>query len=192
MPFKYPCTECERPSRSNQMSICCDICQMWTHFKCTNLTIHEFDNLGNTDQLYFCQKFTNSIFPFQTISNDRLSEELSANKTDHCCLSLPDVRMLDSKNCYLNAQEFNQKYSNNNDFCIIHINIRSLNKNFEKPEELLLDIGKTPEIIAISKTKLQTKFNTYLPGYSFIQNDSETNAGGVGLFIKDTLNFTAH
>jgi len=55
---------------------------------------------------------------------------------------------------------------------------------------LLLDIGKTPEIIAISETKLQTKFNTYLPGYSFIQNDSETNAGGVGLFIKDILNFT--
>jgi len=55
---------------------------------------------------------------------------------------------------------------------------------------LFLDIGKIHEIIAISETKLQTKFNTYLPGYSFIQNDYETNAGGVGLLIKDTLNFT--
>jgi len=64
-----------------------------------------------------------------------------------------------------------------------------LNKNFEKLEDLLLEPGKIPDLIAISETKLQTKFNSYLLRYSFVQYDSNTNAGGVGLFIKDTLNF---
>jgi len=38
--------------------------------------------------------------------------------------------------------------------------VRSLNKNFDKLDELLLDLGKIPELIAISETKLQTKFNS--------------------------------
>jgi len=79
--------------------------------------------------------------------------------------------------------------ANNNDFSLIHINIPSLNNNFEKLEELLLDLGKILKLIAISETKLQTKFNSYILRYNFIQNDSKTNSSGVGLFIKDTLNF---
>jgi len=42
---------------------------------------------------------------------------------------------------------------------------------------LLSDIKKMLEIIAISETKLKTKFNSFIDGYEFIQNDSPTNAG---------------
>ena len=46
-----------------------------------------------------------------------------------------------------------------------------------------------PEIIAISETKLNSNLKTFLPGYTFIHNNSPTNAGGVGMFIKDTLSY---
>ena len=44
-----------------------------------------------------------------------------------------------------------------------------------------------PEIIAISETKLTSNLNTFLPGYTFIHSNFPTIAGGVGMFIKDTL-----
>ena len=55
---------------------------------------------------------------------------------------------------------------------------------------MLVELGKLPDIIAISETKLQTKFNLCLNGYNFIQNNSSTKAGGVGMFIKNHINYT--
>ena len=55
---------------------------------------------------------------------------------------------------------------------------------------MLVELGKLPDIIAISETKLQAKFNFCLNGYNFIQNNSSTKAGGVGMFIKNHINYT--
>jgi len=71
---------------------------------------------------------------------------------------------------------------------LLHINVCSLNKHFERLEELLEDLDEKPEFIAISETKLHSNFNSYLPGYTFLQANFKTNAGGVGLFVKETLN----
>ena len=127
------------------------------------------------------------IFPFQNLSNNELTELNVNNKLIFPKLS--DYKLLDADNCYISTPDFQNLYANNTDFCILHINIRSLNKNFEKLEELLSVLGKMPEIIAISETKLNSNLKTFLPGYTFIHNNSSTNAGGVGMFIKDTLSY---
>jgi len=44
---------------------------------------------------------------------------------------------------------------------IIHLNTRSLSKNISKIYELLTDIVTTPDIIAISETKLVIVITTY-------------------------------
>ena len=48
----------------------------------------------------------------------------------------------DTINCYMTAQDFQSQHKNNKDFFLTHINIRSLNKNFGKLEELLIQLGK--------------------------------------------------
>ena len=53
----------------------------------------------------------------------------------------------------------------------------------------MTQLGKLPEIMAISETKLHSEFKMQLQAYTFIQNNSNTNAGGVGMFIKETLSF---
>ena len=58
--------------------------------------------------------------------------------------------------CYLSVQDFYDKYANCKDFFILHLNMHSLNKNFEKLEELLTQFNEMPDIIAVSKTKLFT------------------------------------
>ena len=58
--------------------------------------------------------------------------------------------------CYLSVQDFHDKYANCKDFYILHLNMHSLNKDFEIFEELLTQFNKIPDIIAISETKLST------------------------------------
>ena len=55
---------------------------------------------------------------------------------------------------------------------------------------MLVEFSKLQDIIATFETKLQTKFNFYLNEYNFIQNNSSTKAGGVGMFIKNHINYT--
>ena len=60
------------------------------------------------------------------------------------------------EDCYLSVQDFHDKYANCKDVFILHLNMHSLNKNFEKLEELLTQFNEMPDIIAVSKTKLFT------------------------------------
>jgi len=68
-------------------------------------------------------------------------------------LGLLDFTALDNDNSYLLSHDFNKINKNNKTF-LLHINIRSLNKNLEKLEELMLELSKYLDILAISKTKL--------------------------------------
>ena len=52
-----------------------------------------------------------------------------------------------------------------------------------------MQLGKSPDIIAISETKLNCKFNYHLDGYIFEQCNSKMQAGGVGFFIKNSINY---
>ena len=76
---------------------------------------------------------------------------------------------------------------------ILHINIRSLNKNLDKLEDLLENMKHSPDLIAISETKLKNHHDlniVSLPGYIFINSNSTSFCGGVGLYIKQGLSFT--
>ena len=137
---------------------------------------------------YFCLKCCQNIFPFQNLSNEELQREtpkldaqLSPKK-----LQLNDD-LLCSKKPYLSAEQLQKQYENTKDFLILHINIRSSNGNFDKREELLVQLGKTPDTIAISETKLKANFSFLLEGYNFIQKNSKSNAGGVGVCIKENI-----
>ena len=59
----------------------------------------------------------------------------------------------------------------------------------DKIEEFLNDMTRFPDAIAISETKLNSNSssNNNIPHYNFRHNNSPTNAGGAGVYIKDTL-----
>ena len=50
---------------------------------------------------------------------------------------------------------------------------------------------RLPDAIAISKTKLNStsSSNIGIPDYQFFHNDSPSMAGGVGLYLKNTLKY---
>ena len=73
---------------------------------------------------------------------------------------------------------------------IMHFNLQSLQKNIDKLTTLLANLFETPDIIAISETKItygQLMVNVHISGYNFIHCDSITKAGGVGFYVEQTL-----
>ena len=74
---------------------------------------------------------------------------------------------------------------------MMHFNIRSLQKHLTSLNDFILTVKETPEILAISETKLQDEniYNISIPGYVFLNTNSPTRAGGVGLYISKELTF---
>jgi len=72
----------------------------------------------------------------------------------------------------------------------IHFNVRSLGKNKHKLDFFLMtEVDHT--FIAISENKLKPNFiaNIDIPGFNFVYNSSQTNSGGVGLYISSKLTY---
>ena len=96
-------------------------------------------------------------------------------------------------NLYLSEPDFRKEFDNNNNLdniSIIHINCRSLLKNFHKVCALLHNIKVS--VVAVTEIWLTdyTADIVKLPGYKFVCKCRPTEAyGGVGFFIADTIDF---
>ena len=80
---------------------------------------------------------------------------------------------------------------NQQDFFAVHFNARSLSKNKDKIEDFFIGMKRMPDVVAISETKLNASSvsNINFDNYKFFHNDSVTCAGGVGLYVRETLKF---
>ena len=74
---------------------------------------------------------------------------------------------------------------------LLHLNVRSLNKNVNKIDELLITLLYSSHVIIISETKLKKKnYNTtFIKNYCFHSIDFITNSGGIGIYLHNSLNY---
>ena len=83
---------------------------------------------------------------------------------------------------------------NKSDLKLIYFNISSLNQNMDKLVKLIAEINFTPDIIALTETRITEIVNKDLypsiPNYSFYNVPSLTSAGGVGIFLRNSLKFS--
>ena len=120
------------------------------------------------------------------------------NDCKHCNAELfPDCECLTSNNNHSDSDlslPFSQ-YATHTDFVshidklmsdlsLLHCNIRFLYKNMDKLEEIVTPCSKPPDIIALSEARIkETSIIATLRGYNFINENSQTQAGGVGAYI---------
>ena len=78
---------------------------------------------------------------------------------------------------------------NSNSISIIHINICSLQKNFDSLEEFLCLLPNMPKIICLSESRINQKplVNLELPNYKLVHIDCPTPAGGVAVYVSNEL-----
>ena len=65
-------------------------------------------------------------------------------------------------------------------------------KNKSLLHDILSTVKTTPDVIAISESKINenTSANLNIPGYAFVNINSKTQAGGVGLYLSSDLEFS--
>ena len=182
------------------------MCDGWIHLKCTVIGPLKFHTLCSSTEPYLCQNCYSELFPFQTLDDKQLLNEMrndnklnfDINHTNNSffpakCLQadnkikslLNDLisGLIDSKCSQAEANIINKKCK----FSLLCVNIRSLNANFDKLNELLTNYDILPDIIAISETKLKLLqvYNAKLSGYHFYHKGTTKRWGGVGFLIKD-------
>ena len=80
---------------------------------------------------------------------------------------------------------------NSNELFLLHINIRSLQKNFDDLVNLISQFTVIPDITCITETRLKNSplINISIPGYDFVKANTSSFAGGVGMYVSSKLNF---
>ena len=127
------------------------------------------------------------------------------NDCKHCNAELfPDCECLTSSNNHSNSDLSLplSQYATHTDFVshidklmskdlsLLHCNIRSLYKNMDKLEEIVTPCSKPPDMIALSDTRIKdTSIIATLLGYNFINKNPQTQAGGVGVYIKNNFKY---
>ena len=97
---------------------------------------------------------------------------------------------------YFDIHKFNSSpeinSSSNKAFSLLNCDIRSIQANFDNLVQLLSDLNFPFNIISISETWLRSSeqiANFDLPGYSFLSQSTTLRAGGVGLYIKNGIQY---
>lgn len=106
----------------------------------------------------------------------------------------PDQQFFNQRNSKYNIPEqFNDNAAifDCSSFSLMHHNIRSLNKNLSNLTDLLSILNLDFDVIGLTETWLQCNQNIHpIENYSFVHNSRpDKTGGGVGLFIKESINF---
>ena len=82
---------------------------------------------------------------------------------------------------------------NISDLKLIYFNISSLHQNMDKLVNLIAEVNFTPDIIALSETRItktvNKEFYPSIPNYTYFNIPSFTSAGGVGGVSKKLIEF---
>ena len=211
-PLNHQCGICHKNILGNQKAVFCNNCNFYVHTKCNNISASEYKELENEpdDYCWLCKKCTHEMFPFGSLENDELSGlcdfdlpslidsapsfEITSNLMALPHLSEYDIdehmpQNIDSR--YFPLPELCSLQLGSKDFSILHTNIRSLSLHHDELVSLSSHSNLNPDVIGVSEIwhsiEHPLSVNVDIPGYKLFKTQSNTQNGGVGLYIKSSL-----
>jgi len=167
--WKFPCGICEKPVKSNDKGIFCDVCQKWLHTRCIGMTDDEYSELQASPDSWSCKRCLQEALPFADCS--LLS--VSASQPSSISAGALSIGM-----------------SNHSSPTILYTNCRSL---FPKLDELkVLASHYMPHIICLCETWLDPTVSDselYIPGFNLLRRDRNRHGGGIASYIHDSIPF---
>lgn len=118
-PVRYPCTVCSKAVQKNQRGICCDRCETWSHARCCQIDVGEYDRLGMSNEEWFCPSCIAAELPF--VDESFLSTGRDYELDDNLIL-----RGLSESSSAFGTAEAEETWNFANTTAIVHINVRSL------------------------------------------------------------------
>ena len=82
-------------------------------------------------------------------------------------------------------------WNGNDSLILVHLNIRSLHKNFDDLHEFVSLPPFKPDVICLSESRInQPLKNIQLQGYNFLNGKPGKKAGGLAVYLRMKFNFT--
>lgn len=138
---------------------------------------------------------TDILEPAKNLIDLLQSQNLCKENEDTGIENIDDpFQIFNIKNNYIDPDDFKDEIGNDTQHSlkIIHINIHSLADKFDRLKILLTKIKSQIDIILLCETFLNenNSENYNLKGYNFIyKNRSNRTKGGVGMYIKNYINY---
>ena len=73
MTSKFPCGICAKAVAKNHNAVCCDICNLWVHIKCNNMTKLCYRKLQQSHEPWDCQKCIKQVLPSSELTYSQLN-----------------------------------------------------------------------------------------------------------------------
>ena len=184
MSQQISCKECDKKCRKNQKYQQCCKCKKYVHQKCTNYSPSQFLCFTETQgqSPLVCHLCTTQSRT--SISLNRSGADESGNTT----------MGEESPYTYQNMAYLNNEQKLEGDLLILHINIVSLVANFDEVKSLISQTIIMPHFICISETRLKDKKIGWqsaivdLPNYKLSYDNSKSSAGGVAIYVHESIN----
>lgn len=161
------CRSCWKPLNANSRSVSCDGCSYWSHLKCTDLTLKQYQMNFGTCFSWLC---------------------------NHCCEDEPEP---DVKSDQRKEQTTTLNKLSGTKGLILHINCRSLNGKLDELQHFLHVVKPDLLILTETWfNESNPKGTLNFKGYRNIRKDrsqevkqkcKRNNGGGVAIIFKDTL-----
>ena len=201
-----PCKKCGRDCLKDMPVIGCSYtdCLGWVHKPCSKLSEKDFAK----KKYYFC---SNSCEKKANLTKDkekpsdlenlrRLVEETATSAESYrrapkTPFTKVQNHLLDVKCSHINPSELDPSFLKNrkSELTIFQANIRSINANFNRFEDVFVNCNKLPDILTFTETWLHEDSNLpTIDGYSFESVNSKVtknSAGGVGVFISNDIDY---
>ena len=209
------CGYCSRKIGLNHKFVNCALCKSKIHIKCNNIEAIVFSKMDKDKEVSMCNKCNKENFPFFPDEKPRESESYNFNKEflasenlkmffkglndfnnqeiNNAVNSDEDFDLIPIIDCkYVDLNAFNTFKEDNKNFSIIHLNIASLEKHKDELENVLSMLSFKIDIIGISETKIKKgidpNFNVEVKGYKQYSTPTESDKGGVIIYIANHYN----
>ena len=211
-PPKSLCGICHRSILDNCKSIYCSNCHYWVHIRCNNISNAEYKSILNkaTYVSWFCIKCTKILFPFGQLDNEELlnlyeasfpslADSLPSFEIVSGLSNLPNLEDYDVdehlpsniNSNYYTLKELSTLTASHNDLSLLHMNIRSLPLHYDELVATLSSLNISFDIIGLSETWHSSgssiDINVEIPDYSYFTYKSQSQNGGVALYVKRSL-----
>ena len=81
--WKFPCGVCDKPVKSNQRGIQCEVCYSWLHVKCINMSSDDYSQLQVSDEPWCCNTCLKEALPFfDTSDSDSIFNASTSSLTN--------------------------------------------------------------------------------------------------------------
>ena len=174
------CSICDKRCRKNQKHQKCSVCKNFIHQKCTNLSPRQFSCITDPQGQ-------------NPLVCDLCTVQSPTSVTNYCTNDAGNKEAGDKLNAYQNLKILNSALTSEDDLLILHMNIVSLVANFDSVKSLISQAKVTPHFICVTETRLKDKKIDWqsalvnLPDYELHYDNSKTSAGGVAIYVHESI-----